>query len=92
VSRYFWISRRSRPTGSLPSRQLLVVLARSSSITKSVILCRFYQPLTVSQECKDVKEKAKQLIPWLNKLKDNLATIADGIDLEEEQRRAELSR
>ena len=39
-----------------------------------------------------MKEKAKQLIPWLKRLKDNLETVSDEIDLEEEQRRAELSR
>ena len=62
------------------------------ALRSRVIPCRFYQSLTVSQESKDVKEKAKQLIPWLNRLKDNFATATDEIDLEEEQRRAELSR
>ena len=49
-------------------------------------------PLTIPQDYKDVKEKAEQLIPWLKRLKDNLATVPDGIDLEEEERRTELSR
>ena len=62
------------------------------ALRSRVIPCLFYPSLTVSQECKDVKEKAKQLIPWLNRLKDNLSTVANEIDLEEVQRRAELSR
>jgi len=48
--------------------------------------------LTTSQQYKDVKEKAAQLIPWLKKLKDHLAAVTDGIDSEEEERRVELSR
>jgi phosphoserine phosphatase len=48
--------------------------------------------LTISQQYKDVKEKAEQLVPWLEKLNDNLAIITDGVDPEEEQRRTELSR
>jgi len=53
---------------------------------------RFHSPLTVPQQYKDVKEKAEQLAPWLKKLRDNIATATGNVDLEEEQRRAELSR
>ena len=53
---------------------------------------RFYPPLTISQQYKDVKEKAEQLIPWLNKLKDILAAATDGVDPEEEKRRSEFTR
>ena len=46
----------------------------------------------VPQQYKDVKEKAEQLVPWLDKLKGILATDAGGVGPEEEQRRTELSR
>ena len=46
----------------------------------------------VSQQYKDVKEKIEQLTPWLEKLRGILATVTGCVDLEEEQRRAELSR
>ena len=44
------------------------------------------------QEYRDVKEKAGQLVPWLKKLKDDLAKLTDGADPEEQERRVELSR
>ena len=53
---------------------------------------RFYPPLTISQQYKDVKEKAEQLIPWLNKLTVILAVATDGVDPEEEERRSELTK
>ena len=48
--------------------------------------------LTISQQYKDVKEKAEELAILLNKLKDNLAAVTPDIDPEEEQRRTELSK
>ena len=53
---------------------------------------RHYLWFTLSQEYKDVKEKVDQLVPWLTRLKDNIAVVATGVDPEEEKRREELSR
>lgn len=57
-----------------------------------VVPYRIYLSITVSQEYKDVKEKAEKLVPWVKKLIDNLTTVADGVDSEEAGRRKELFR
>jgi len=61
-------------------------------LRSKVIQCRFYPQFTVSQEYKDVKEKVDQLVPWLTKLKENLAIVTTDVDPEEGRRRDELSR
>ena len=48
--------------------------------------------INTSQQHKDVKEKAEQLVPLLTKLKENLTIITPGVDPEEEKRRKDLSR
>ena len=45
----------------------------------------------ISQKYRGVKEDTSQLVQWLQKLKDDLATVPDGIDPEEAERCAELS-
>ena len=62
------------------------------TLRSKVIPHRFYPEFTVSQEYKDVKEKVDQLVPWLRKLKENLAIVTTDVDPEEEKRRDELSK
>ena len=45
-----------------------------------------------SQECKDVKDKLEELIPWLTKLLESLAKVDPKGDQQETERRTELAR
>ena len=45
-----------------------------------------------SQECKDVKDKLEELIPWLTKLLEGLAKVDPNGDQQEAERRTELAR
>jgi len=44
------------------------------------------------QNCKDVKEKVEELVPMLERFRQNISVTTDGGDQAEKQRRSELSR
>ena len=45
-----------------------------------------------SQQCKDVKDKLNELIPWLTKLLEGLAKVDPNGDQQEVERRTQLAR
>ena len=77
----------------LPSNRVWDVLAHSSNTMKSVPSGHAAISLTRScQEFKDVEEKLGDLIPWLMKLKESVATARPGDNSEDAERTEQLTR
>lgn len=93
LRKHFWMSRRNRPIGSLPSRPVWVVSMRSSSTTMCASAKSYPSPSLTdhSQQIQDVKDRLEELIPWVAKLEGTL-TKANAKDRDEAERRTQLEK
>ena len=88
-----WISQKSRPTSSHLLNRVWGVSMRSSNTTKYVSTESPTILLTcASQGCKDVEDKLGDLVLWLTKLKNSLATTSIDNNRDEAERREQLTR